>query len=144
MNMIGATSPAPRLTARMAPVRMPAVACGSTTCQIVCQRVAPSASAASRVLARHGAQRLLGGDDHDRQGQQRERERRPQIAPAGRNAARRRAARSMPRADELDEEAEAEEAEHDRRHAGEVADRDAHQPARSASRAARTRAGRSR
>ncbi len=48
MNRIGATSPAPRLTARIVPVRMPGAACGTTTCMTVCNLVAPSASDASR------------------------------------------------------------------------------------------------
>ena len=48
MNRIGATSPAPRLTARMVPVRMPGLACGSTTLRTVWNLVAPRASEASR------------------------------------------------------------------------------------------------
>ena len=45
---MGATSPAPRLTARMVPVKMPGAACGTTTCMTVCSLVAPRASEASR------------------------------------------------------------------------------------------------
>ncbi len=48
MKRMGATSPAPRLTARMVPVRMPGAACGTTTCITVWNLVAPSASDASR------------------------------------------------------------------------------------------------
>ena len=62
---------------------------------------------------RHGLQRLLArGDDH-RQHHERERE------PAGEQ-------RNVP-AEENDEHAEAEQAEHDRRHAGEIEDREAHE-----------------
>ena len=39
----GAASPIARLIARITPVMMPGVAAGSTWCQTVCQRVAPSA-----------------------------------------------------------------------------------------------------
>ena len=49
MNRMGATSPAPRLTARMVPVRMPGIAWGTTTWTTVWNLVAPRASEASRV-----------------------------------------------------------------------------------------------
>ena len=48
VNRMGATSPAPRLTARMVPVRIPGTAWGRTTKITVWKRVAPSASEASR------------------------------------------------------------------------------------------------
>jgi hypothetical protein len=38
----GAVSPIARAIARIAPVRMPGSAIGSTTCRVHCQRVAPS------------------------------------------------------------------------------------------------------
>jgi len=41
-NNIGAVSPAPRLIARIVPVKMPGRACGRTTFLIVCHFVAPS------------------------------------------------------------------------------------------------------
>jgi hypothetical protein len=44
--MIGATSPAPRLTARITPVRIPLLACGSTMRNVVWKRVAPRLIAA--------------------------------------------------------------------------------------------------
>ncbi len=46
--MMGAVSPAARLTCRMTPVRMPLIELGSTTARIVCQRVAPTFQQASR------------------------------------------------------------------------------------------------
>src|SRR5690606_17815154 len=46
-TMSGAVSPRARATARMAPVRMPGRARGSTTWRMACQRVAPSATAPS-------------------------------------------------------------------------------------------------
>ena len=46
--MIGAVSPAARLTCRMTPVRMPLIELGSTTARMVCQRVAPTFQQASR------------------------------------------------------------------------------------------------
>jgi hypothetical protein len=48
VNMIGAVSPAVRDTCRMTPVRMPLIELGSTTFQIVCQRLAPTFQQASR------------------------------------------------------------------------------------------------
>ena len=48
--MIGAVSPAARLTCRMIPVRMPLMELGSTTALMVCQRVAPTFQQASRKL----------------------------------------------------------------------------------------------
>jgi len=51
VNRIGAVSPAARPTPRMAPVRMPGVACGSTTFVIVCHLVAPRARLAWRRLS---------------------------------------------------------------------------------------------
>src|SRR3954470_24768452 len=46
VNKMGATSPAPRLTARMLPVMMPGNAWGRTIFQIVSSFVAPEASLA--------------------------------------------------------------------------------------------------
>ena len=43
MVMSGAVSPMVRDIARMSPVRMPGKAIGSTWCQMVCHRLAPSA-----------------------------------------------------------------------------------------------------
>ena len=48
--MIGAVSPAARLTCRMMPVRIPLIALGRTTALMVCQRVAPTFQQASRKL----------------------------------------------------------------------------------------------
>ena len=48
--MIGAVSPAARLTCRMMPVRMPLMELGRTTALMVCQRVAPTFQQASRKL----------------------------------------------------------------------------------------------
>ena len=53
--MIGAVSPAARLTCRITPVRMPLIELGSTTARIVCQRVAPTFQQASRNAMRHAA-----------------------------------------------------------------------------------------
>ena len=50
VNMIGAVSPAARLTWRMMPVRMPLMELGRTTALMVCQRVAPTFQQASRKL----------------------------------------------------------------------------------------------
>ena len=124
MNRIGATSPAPRETARIAPVRMPGIASGSTIAANCLPRVAPSASDASRISrgtvrsassvatittgrfssASVSAAQMSALAPHD-------------LAAGGRAIDR--------RADELDEETEPEQPEHDRRHAGEVGDRDA-------------------
>src|SRR6266850_6205594 len=46
--MIGAVSPAARLTWRITPVRMPLIELGSTMDLMVCQRVAPTFQHASR------------------------------------------------------------------------------------------------
>jgi acetyl-CoA C-acetyltransferase len=48
VNMTGATSPEPRLTARIPPVSIPPAAWGRTTRHIICHRVAPMARPASR------------------------------------------------------------------------------------------------
>ena len=46
--MMGAVSPAARLTWRMTPVRMPLIEFGRTTARTVCHRVAPMFQHASR------------------------------------------------------------------------------------------------
>ena len=46
--MMGAVSPAVRLTCRITPVRIPLIELGSTTARMVCQRVAPTFQQASR------------------------------------------------------------------------------------------------
>src|SRR6185503_19204802 len=48
--MMGAVSPAVRLTCRMTPVRMPLIELGKTMDLMVCQRVAPTFQHASRKL----------------------------------------------------------------------------------------------
>ena len=55
----------------------PAARLGRTTRIRVCELVRAQRQARRPVLARHGAQRLLGGDDHHRQGQHRQGQRRP-------------------------------------------------------------------
>jgi hypothetical protein len=49
--MMGAVSPAARLTWRITPVRMPPTEFGSTMRRMVCQRVAPTFQQASRKLS---------------------------------------------------------------------------------------------
>ena len=88
-----------------------------------------SASDPSRIPPGTAASAFLGGDDHDRHREQRQRERGPQDAARAegrRRAAPRRRTAVDAAADEVDEEAEAEDAEDDGRHAGEVVDGDAH------------------
>ena len=50
MVISGADSPIALEAARMFPVIIPGIASGSTWCQIVCQRLAPTANEASRRL----------------------------------------------------------------------------------------------
>ena len=74
VNMMGAVSPAARLTWRIRPVRMPLMELGSTTARMVCQRVAPTFQQASRKLrgTLASASRVLAmmtGKRHDGQGQ---------------------------------------------------------------------------
>ena len=71
----GAASPIARERPRIVPVAMPGTAEGRVCRQVVCHAVAPSASEPSRISSRHRAHRLAGGDDDDRQDQQRQRDR---------------------------------------------------------------------
>ena len=125
----GATSPAARAIARIMPVRMPGR--GGR------QHHPPGGLELGRAEreralahdARHRRQALLGGDDHHRHGEQRQRQARPQDAAGAEGRRRQRLGIEEPvdrAADQVDEEAEAEHAEDDRRHAGQVVDRDAH------------------
>ena len=129
----GATSPAARAIARMRPVRIDGMTAGSTTRE---RRLELGRAEGERRLAHAARDRgepLLGGHDHDRHGQQRQRERRPQDAAGAERRRRQRLGEEEAvdrAADEVDEEAEAEDAEHDRGHAGQVVDRDAHQRSR--------------
>ena len=144
MNRMGATSPAPRLTARIVPVRMPALACGTTTLKTVWNLVAPSASDASR--SSRGTARSASSVATMTTGS---------VSTAIVSAAQISAgwpktfspwknALSMPAPRNWMKKPEAEQAEDDRRHARQVGDRDADRRASAATRARRTRAGRSR
>ena len=129
VSISGATSPAPRAMARIMPVRMPGLACGSTIRRIVCHFEAPHAMEASRSDRGTAASASSVATMTTGHGQERERERRPEDAAA----AERRVGEAVgvegavdPAAHDVAEEAEAEDAEDDARDAGEVVHRDAH------------------
>ena len=67
-RLAGARAPRPACT----PVRMPGRAVGSRTCSTTCVCVAPMPMAASRISARHHADRLLGRQHDGRQHQDRQ------------------------------------------------------------------------
>ena len=77
MNMIGATSPAPRLIGENAPREHAAERLGKNDAGDRLELRRPERQARVAELARHGAQGFFGRDDHHRQSQDGERERRP-------------------------------------------------------------------
>ncbi len=119
-RMSGAVSPSALESARTVPVRMPGAADGMH--ELARHLPARRTYAVTRLPdgVRHGAQRLDGGDDDDREDQHREGD------PTGQDVA------SGPlviqRVHERDEDRQAQQAVHDRRDARQVADVDLDEP----------------